>query len=332
LLVGYGEIRLYGERVAMVRKLMKQEGSVLVRLSGSVLRGLVLGCFMLLSPGVALAQAAGDLNGDGKVDTADVTALEEYLKGSRLLVDQELTQADVNQDRKVDNQDLEALQKRLGLIASKSSTPVPTKQRENQDESRKGAKNGAKEAKTNTFQLGIAESVPEWVRGEWRFLSTVVEERGFNDVGLKHSEQITLPGDLSGQYQAYSDDTGERLERVCWQVTESDDRHFIFTEQSRFPSTGALIRSTANVTRLEPNQAKISVRVDVLEPGRAGRSGESQGLLGGLFGAIFGQPRAGNQAGSKPGDYYVREGSMTRTLGTEQRRLPDVDLSRLRCT
>jgi hypothetical protein len=308
---------------------MKPKVPTLLRLSG-----FVLGCFILLSPGLALAQAAGDLNGDGKVDPADVTALEEYLKGARLLVDQELTQADVNQDRKVDNQDLEALQKRLGLVASKPSTTVsaPTKQRENRDESRKGTQNRAKEAKTNTFQLGIAESVPEWVRGEWRFLSTVVEDRGFNDVGLKHSEQITLPGDLSGQYQAYSDDTGERLERVCWQVTESDDRHFIFTEQSRFPSTGALIRSTANVTRLEPNQAKISVRVDVLEPGQAGRSGESQGLLGGLFGAIFGQPRAGNQAGSKPGDYYVREGSMKRTPGTEQRRLPDVDLSRLRCT
>jgi hypothetical protein len=313
----------------MVRKLIKQEGSVLGRLSGLVLSGLVL-----LSPSAALAQSAGDLNGDGKVDPADVTVLEEYLKGARLLVDQELTQADVNQDRKVDNQDLEALQKRLGLVASKPSTTVsaPTKQRENRDESRKGTQNRAKEAKTNTFQLGIAESVPEWVRGEWRFLSTVVEDRGFNDVGLKHSEQITLPGDLSGQYQAYSDDTGERLERVCWQVTESDDRHFIFTEQSRFPSNGALIRSTANVTRLEPNQARISVRVDVLEPGRARRSGENQGLLGGLFGAIFGQPRAGNQAGSKPGDYYVREGSMNRTLGTEQRRLPDVDLSRLRCT
>ncbi len=314
----------------MVMKFMKPEWSgFLLRLSGFVLSG-----FVLLSPDVALAQAVGDLNGDGKVDTADVTALEEYLKGSRLLVDQELTQADVNQDRKVDNQDLEALQKRLGIVASKSSTPVstPNKQRENRDESRKGAKNGAKEAKTNTFQLGIAESVPEWVRGEWRFLSTVVEDRGFNDVGLKHNEQITLPGDLSGQYQAYSDDTGERLERVCWQVTESDDRHFLFTEQSRFPSTGALIRSTANVTRLEPNQAKISVRVDVLDPGRIGRAGESQDLLGGLFGAIFGQPRTGNQEGSKPGDYYVREGSMNRTLGTEQRRLPDVDLSRLRCS
>lgn len=310
-------------------KVMKLAMLVLLRLSG-----LVLGCFILLSPGIALAQAAGDLNGDGKIDTADVTALEEYLKGSRLLVDQELTQADVNQDRKVDNQDLEALQKRLGLIASKSSPPVQTKQGENRDKSRKGVTNGAKEATTNTFQLGIAESVPEWVRGEWRFLSTVVEDRGFNDVGLKHSEQITLPGDLSGQYQAYSDDTGERLERVCWQVNESDDRHFIFTEQSRFPSTGALIRSTANVTRQAPNQAQISVRVDVLDPGRVGRAGadESQGLLGGLFGAIFGQPRAGNQGGSKPGDYYVREGSMTRTLGTEQRRLPDVDLSRLRCT
>ncbi len=295
----------------MAMKVMKPEVSVLL-----------LGSFMLLCPGVALAQAAGDINGDGKVNTEDVTVLEQYLKGSRLLVDQELSQADVNRDRKVDNQDLDALQKRLGMVASNSSASIQTNQRENRDESPKAPK----EAKTNTFQLGIAESVPEWVRGEWRFLSTVVEERGFNnDVGLKHNEQITLPGDLSGQYQAYSDDTGERLERVCWQVKESDDRHFVFTEQSRFPSNGALIRSTADVTRLEPNQAQIRVRVDVLDPGRGGGS---QGLLGGLFGAIFGQPGNRNQ----PGDYYVREGSMTRAPGTEQRRLPDVDLSRLRCT
>jgi hypothetical protein len=281
---------------------------------------LLLGGFFLLSPGIALAQDAGDLNGDGKVNTEDVTILEQYLKGSRLLVDQELSQADVNQDRKVDSQDLEALQKRLGIVASKSSVPVMNQQ-ENTDESSKVSQEG----KTNTFQLGIAESVPEWVRGEWRFLSTVIEDRGFNDVGLKHNEQITLPGDLSGEYQAYSDDTGERLERLCWQVLESDDRHFVFTEQSRFPSNGARIRSTSNVTRLEPNQAQISVRVEVLDPGRAGAS---QGILGVLLGAIFGQPRNGSQ----PGDYYVREGSMTRTPGTEQKRLPNVDLSRLRCT
>jgi len=85
---------------------------------------LVLGGFFLLSPGIALAQDAGDLNGDGKVNTEDVTILEQYLKGSRLLVDQELSQADVNQDRKVDSQDLEALQKRLGIVASNSSVPV----------------------------------------------------------------------------------------------------------------------------------------------------------------------------------------------------------------
>ena len=280
---------------------------------------LLVGLF--LSPGIALAQAAGDLNGDGRVDTEDVTILEQYLKGSRLLVDQELSQADVNRDGKVDNKDLEAIQKRLGIVASNSSAPIKTNQRGNRDES----STLSKEGKTNTFQLGIAESVPEWVRGEWRFLSTVVEDRGFNDVGLKHSEQITLPGDLSGQYQAYGDDTGERLERLCWQVVESDDRHFVFTEQSRFPSNGAVIRSTSNVTRLEPDQAQIRVRVEVLDPGRAGGS---QGFLGELFGAIFGQSRNRSQAG----DYYVREGSMTRTPGTEQRRLPDVDLSRLRCS
>jgi hypothetical protein len=287
----------------------------------------LLGGFMLLSPGVSLAQAAGDLNGDGKVNTGDATVLEEYLKGSRLLVDQELSQADVNRDRKVDNRDLEALQRRLGMASASSSASVPTNQRGNQDESPRGSK----EAKTNTFQLGIAEFVPEWVRGEWRFLSTIVEERGFNDAGLKRNEQITLPGDLSEQYQAYSDDTGERLERLCWQVAESDDRRFVFTEQSRFPSNGALIRSTANVTRLEPNQAQISVRVEVLDPGRGGGR-ESQGLLGGLLGAILGQPGSRDQAGNKPGDFYVREGNMTRTPGTEQRRLPNVDLSRLRCT
>ncbi|MGA7953439.1 MAG: dockerin type I repeat-containing protein [Gloeobacterales cyanobacterium] len=286
---------------------------------------LLLGGFCFFSSGIALAQATGDLNDDGKVDAEDVTILEQYLKGSRLLVDQELSQADINQDGKVDSQDLEALQKRLG-IASNSPVPI-TNQRRNQDESFNDASSnkGSKEGKTNTFQLGIAESVPEWVRGEWHFLSTVVEDRGFNDVGLKHNEQITLPGDLSGQYQAYSDDTGERLERLCWQVVESDDRHFIFTEQSRFPSNGAVIRSTSNVTRLEPDQAQIRVRVDVLDPGRAGRS---QGFLGELFGAIFGQSRNRSQAG----DYYVREGSMSRVPGTEQKRLPDVDLSRLRCS
>ncbi len=273
-------------------------------------------------PGIALAQDAGDLNGDGKVNTEDVTILEQYLKGSRLLVDQELSQADINQDRTVDSQDLEALQKRLGIATSNSSAPIQTNQRRRDESS-----TVAKEGKANTFQLGIAESVPEWVRGEWRFLSTVVEERGFSDGNRKHNEQITLPGDLSGQYQAYSDETGERLERLCWQVVESDDKHFVFTEQSRFPSNRAVIRSTASVTRLEPDQAQIRVRVDVLDPGQAGRS---QDLLGGLFGAIFGQPSNGNR--NQAGDYYVREGSMNRSPGTEQRRLPDVDLSRLRCT
>jgi Dockerin type I domain len=276
-----------------------------------------------LSPGIAWAQAAGDLDGNGKVDAQDVAVLEQYLKGSRLLVDQELSQADINQDRKVDSQDLQALQKRLGIATADTSAPIQTNQRRNRDESATVPREG----KRNTFQLGIAESVPEWVRGEWRFLSTVVEERGFNGTGLKHNEQITLPGDLSGQYQAYSDETGERLERLCWQVVESDDKHFVFTEQSRFPSNRAVVRSTSNVTRLEPDQAQIRVRVEVLDSGQAGRS---QDLLGGLFGAIFGQPSNSNR--NQAGDYYVREGSMNRAPGTEQRRLPDVDLSRLRCT
>ncbi len=288
---------------------------------------LLLTGFFLFSPEIALAQAVGDLNGDGKVDAQDVTILEQYLKGSRLLVDQELSQADINQDGKVDSQDLEALQKRLGMVASNSSVPIRTNQRGNRDESSKVSQEG----KTSTFQLDVAESIPEWVRGEWSFPSTVVEDRGFNDVGLKHNEQITLPGDLSGQYQVYSDDMRERLERVCWQVTESDDRHFVFIEESRFPSSGALVRATSNVTRLEPNQAQIRVRVDVLDPGRTAGS-QSQGLLGGLFGIIFGQRMNRNQVVNKPGDYYVRTGNMTRTPGTEQKRLPNVDLSRLRCS
>jgi Dockerin type I domain len=289
---------------------------------------LLLGGFFLLSSGTVLAQTSGDLNGDGKVDAADVTILEEYLKGSRLLVDQEVSQADVNQDGKVDSKDLAALRQQLGLVASDSSVPVQTNQRNqrgNRDQS--ASTEASKEGKTSTFQLGISEAVPEWVRGEWRFLSTVVEERGFNSMGQTHNEQITLPGDLSGQYQAYSDETGERLERLCWQVLESDTRHFVFTEQLRFQSNSAVIRSTATVSRLEPDQAQIRVHVEVLDPGRAG---ESQGVLGGLLGALFGG--GSRSSPSRPGDYYVRSATMNRTPGTEQRRLPNVDLNRLRCS
>jgi hypothetical protein len=280
--------------------------------------------FLLLSPEIALAQATGDINGDGKVDTQDVTILEQYLKGSRILEDQELQQADVNQDAKVDSKDLDALQRRLGILSPNPSGPIQTNQRVNRDESSRVSREG----NANTLQVGISEVVPEWVRGEWSFSSTVLEDRGFNDVGRRHNEQITLPGDLSGQYQSYSDTTGERLERQCWQVMEFDDRHFVFVEQSRFPSSGAFVRSTSTVTRLQPNQAQIRVRVDVLDPGRGGQGAGSQGLLGALFGAIFGQQSSRNQVG----DYYVREGNMIRTPGTEQKRLPDVDLSRLRCS
>jgi hypothetical protein len=290
---------------------------------------LLLSGLLLLSQGVASAQTTGDLNGDGKVDAADVKILEEYLKGSRLLVDQEVSQADVNQDGKVDSKDLDTLRQRLGLVASDSSAPVRTNQpnqRGNGDQF--PPPDLSKEGKTSTFQLGISEAVPEWVRGEWRFLSTVVEERGFsNSMGQTHNEQITLPGDLSGQYQAYSDETGERLERLCWQVLESDTRHFVFTEQLRFQSNSALIRSTATVNRLEPDQAQVRVRVEVLDPGRVG---ESQGVLGGLLGALFGG--GSSSSPSRAGDYYVRSATMNRTPGTEQRRLPNVDLNRLRCS
>lgn len=286
------------------------------------MKGWTLGVLGALVPLAVWAQPAGltgpgDINDDGRVDQADLVVLDAYLDGSSLLTDEQTRRADFNADSRVDSKDGNALRQRLG-IASVPERPLDARASTESSSSKplRASTQGA------TFQLGLESVVPEWVRGTWRFNSTVVEDRGFNSQGGSQREEISLPGDLSGLYNSYKVGTGERLERLCWQVNSYDEERFSFTEHLR-DGNATVFASTADITNEGPNQAQIRIRTEILNPGRAGGGS----LLGSIFGAIFG----GGGGGIQTGDYNIRTGAMQRSLGSEKVRLQDVNLDALRC-
>lgn len=66
--------------------------------------------------------ALGDVNGDGRVDAADVQMLDTYLDGSTLLTDEQIAASDVDGDGNVTRRDREALARRVGGITVRGST------------------------------------------------------------------------------------------------------------------------------------------------------------------------------------------------------------------
>ncbi len=72
---------------------------------------------LVLCSSPLMAQTLGDINGDRQVTQADITALDNYLKGSGLLTDSQTRQADFNGDGTVDARDQELLRQQL--------TPAP---------------------------------------------------------------------------------------------------------------------------------------------------------------------------------------------------------------
>ncbi|UFP95761.1 hypothetical protein [Gloeobacter morelensis] len=165
------------------------------------------------------------------------------------------------------------------------------------------------------LQLGIEKVIPEWVRGTWRYTSIIVEEKGFRNLGRYRKEELALPGDLSPRYYTHYDD-GEKLERVCWQVTRHTSDRFAFTERLK-DSRGALLEDVVEITSVKPGQAAIRQRTVVLKA--AGWTGKKR--TGGLF----------EHAPGTSGAYHVRTGVMQRDPGSQGERLQEVDLDRLRC-
>lgn len=283
---------------------------------------------LLLSVGPLAAQQAGDIDGNGKTEGADLTLLEQYLDGSGLLVEEQSRRADITGDGQVDGKDANALRQRLGIAAVEEPSLSGRASAERAGGEQRRAPYRAS-ASGSAFSLGLEEVVPEWVRGSWRFVSQIYEARGgfSSGSGNAQSEQISLPGDLSNLYSTYKVATGERLDRLCWQVNDYSDVRFSFTEQLR-DQQGAVFASTANITNRGPGRADINIRVEVLDAGNSPAGGG--GMLGGIFGFLFGggRPIGG---GVRTGDYYVRGGPMDRLGGSERARLPQVDLEALRC-
>lgn len=294
---------------------------------------LLIGLVLLLTPAV-LAQDPGDLNGDGQVDPSDVTVLQDYLQGKGLFSDAQTVAADLNTDGRVDKRDLKALQVRLGLIAPPVDSSFNANARDQIQ-------------KVPSFELGIAGVVPEWVRGNWRFRSRVMDGQGYGagGIGSTQNEAITLPGDLSGNYAVYKVVNGvpvEKYDRVCWQVLESSASYFKFVEQSR-DRNATVIATTSEITNLGPGRARISLRSEVINPGNSSFSsrnpgyGRNQGFGGGdLLSLLFGGGGNRNNFGGyeerpRMGDFSVRGGNMNREPGSERQRLPNVNLESLRC-
>jgi hypothetical protein len=77
----------------------------------------------LLYPPPAWA-APGDINQDGKLTQDDVLLLEAYLKGTKLLTDEQIHAADVNGDKKIDDRDLQILRASLGGLRNQAGSQV----------------------------------------------------------------------------------------------------------------------------------------------------------------------------------------------------------------
>jgi hypothetical protein len=291
---------------------------------------LVSALILLAAPALAQSKGAGDLNDDGRVDQSDLTLLEQYLDGSGLLQEEQTQRADLNGDSQIDVRDVNVLRKRFGL----ATLPEPF----NLQVGQKGSGN-----KTASFQLGLEQVVPEWVRGNWTFSSSIysVEGSSFGGAGGGTTDEaVTLPGDLSNLYSVFIVSTGERLDRVCWQVNNYSEKRFSVTEQSRDRS-GAVYASTYEIINRSSGVADIRIRTEILNAGSGyypiePRNSGGGGLLGGLLG-LFGIRGSFNTSpsmrGSRliQGDAYVRGGRMFREPGTEKKRLSDVDLAALRC-
>jgi Dockerin type I domain len=291
---------------------------------------LVSALILLAAPAFAQSKGAGDLNDDGRVDQSDLTLLEQYLDGSGLLQEEQTQRADLNGDSQIDVHDVNVMRKRLGL----ATVPEPFNLQVGQKSSGK---------KTASFQLGLDQVVPEWVRGNWTFASTIysVEGSSFGGAGGGTTDEaITLPGDLSKLYSVFIVSTGEKLKRVCWQVNNYSEKRFSFTEQSQ-DSSGAIYASTSEIIYRGPGVADIRIRTEILNAGNGyypvePRNSGGGGLLGGLLG-LFGIRGSFSTSPSMrgprliQGDAYVRGGQMFREPGSEQKRLSDVDLAALRC-
>ncbi|WP_218080273.1 dockerin type I repeat-containing protein [Anthocerotibacter panamensis] len=291
----------------------------------------VAGTLLLYSLPLA-AKAAGDINGDSRVDQTDLTVLENYLKGAELFSDSQTAQADLNGDGQVDVRDINVLRQRLGLALVPE--PAPPSRTFDAKADQKLASQSQRGRGKPSFDLNVADVVPEWVRGAWSFRSRVVDDFGFDSLNRVQPEQITLPGDLSGLYVTVKTSTGERLDRVCWQVNQYSDDRFSFTEQVR-DRQGAIYSSTSVIENRGAGQAQITIRTEILDAGRPFTSfgNERRGGLGGLFGLLFGSPARSfpSEDSLRVGYYNVRTGLMLRQPGSEQKRLQDIDLNKLRC-
>lgn len=66
----------------------------------------------------------GDVNGDGKVNAADITKVAAHIKGKKSLTDDEKKRADVNGDGKVNAADLTSMAARVKGVSSTKSKPT----------------------------------------------------------------------------------------------------------------------------------------------------------------------------------------------------------------
>lgn len=84
----------------------------------------------LLLWAVPAAAGSGDLNGDGRIDTADIRLVEQYLDGSLLLQDKQIVAADADGDGKVTRLDRDLLQRRVSGVTVNSKAGAGASQLE----------------------------------------------------------------------------------------------------------------------------------------------------------------------------------------------------------
>jgi Dockerin type I domain/CarboxypepD_reg-like domain len=239
---------------------------------------LVVSLAVLFYPATARA-ASGDIDRDGKLTKEDVLLLEAYLKGTKILTDEQIFAADVNGDKKINDRDVQVLKASLGgvkkqpgsqvrldsaysgqVIDQKTGEPIPNVEIEVPEDGIK--------VKTDDFgrfslpkSVGSQRILTARAQNYAPFSVTVAKQEQKFDVRLKQlSSQVVV---LTDQVHHLGDDRFSK-------------DYSANATQFRIPAQGSSFKKTFEIDRIPDRDPVLRIGsligVDTPESARAGQS------------------------------------------------------------